>query len=94
MEIELFNENSELRKKLENSMTFQDYEYTLKKKVQLENQQQEFIEYLENEIKYWEEQEWIKLGFMKVGGEATNKVIFKKVLSRYKEIMEVKNEKD
>ena len=56
--------------------------------------QKKFIEYLENEIKYWEEQEqqWIKLGFMKFGGEANNKIIFKKVLSKYKEIIGVKDE--
>lgn len=61
---------------------------------QIKNQQKKFIEYLENEIKYWEEQEqqWIKLGFMKFGGEANNKIIFKKVLSKHKEITGVKDE--
>lgn len=52
---DLFSENSELRKKLENSMTFQDYEYTLNKKIQLENQQKEFIEYLESEMILFQE---------------------------------------
>ncbi len=91
---DLFNENSKLRKKLEKSMTFQDYEHTLNKKIQLENQQKEFIEWLENKIKYWEEQEqqWLNLGFMKFGGEANNKIIFKKILSKYKEIIGVKDE--
>ena len=91
---DLFNENSKLRKKLEKSMTFQDYEHTLNKKIQLENQQKEFIEWLENKIKYWEEQEqqWLNLGFMKFGGEANNKIIFKKILSKYKEITGVKDE--
>lgn len=91
---DLFNENSKLRKKLEKSMTFQDYEHTLNKKIQLENQQKEFIEWLENKIKYWEEQEqqWLNLGFMKFGGEENNKIIFKKILSKYKEIIGGKHE--
>ena len=49
--IDLFHENRKLRKKLENYMTFEDYEYTLNKKIQLENQQKEFIKWLENESK-------------------------------------------
>lgn len=47
---DLFSENSKLRKKMENSMTFQDYEYTLKKKIQFENRQKGLKEWLENEI--------------------------------------------
>lgn len=66
-----------------------DAEEIYKRYYAMKNQQKEFIEWLENEIKYWEkqEQQWIKLGFMKFGGEANNKIIFKKVLSKYKEII-------
>ena len=41
-----------------------------------------------NDINYWEEQEkeWIKLGFIKFGGEANNKIIFKKVLNKMQEL--------
>lgn len=45
---DLFNENRNLRKKLENCMTFEDYKYTLNKKIKLETQQKEFIKYLED----------------------------------------------
>lgn len=48
---DLFSENRNLRKKLENCMTFEDYKYTLNKKIKLETQQKEFIKYLEDEIK-------------------------------------------
>ena len=47
---DLFSENRNLRKKLENCMTFEDYKYTLNKKIKLETQQQEFIKYLEDKI--------------------------------------------
>lgn len=50
---DLFNENRNLRKKLENCMTFEDYKYTLNKKIKLETQQKEFIKYLEDEIKLY-----------------------------------------
>lgn len=45
------------------------------------------------DIKYWEEQEkeWIKLGFMKFGGEANSKIIFKKVLNKMQELEECDN---
>lgn len=45
-------------------------------------------EKLINDINYWEEQEkeWIKLGFMKFGGEANSKIIFKKVLDKMQEL--------
>lgn len=41
-----------------------------------------------NDINYWQEQEkeWIKLGFIKFGGEANNKIIFKKVLDKMQEL--------
>lgn len=47
---DLFSENRNLRKKLENFMTFEDYKYTLNKKIKLETQQKEFINYLEDKI--------------------------------------------
>jgi cell division septum initiation protein DivIVA len=45
-------------------------------------------ENLIDDINYWQEQEkeWIKLGFMKFGGEANNKIIFKKVLNKMQEL--------
>ncbi|HIS38539.1 MAG TPA: hypothetical protein IAB45_03410 [Candidatus Onthousia faecavium] len=63
-----------------------DYERT--------NQQKEFIEYLECEIDYWgkQKEEWIKLGFVKIGGEACFEIIYRKILSKYKEITGIKNE--
>ena len=41
-----------------------------------------------NDINYWHEQEkeWIKLGFIKFGGEANTKIIFKKVLYKMQEL--------
>ncbi len=45
---DVLNENRKLRKKLENCMTFEEYEYTLHKKVQLKTQQKDFIKYLED----------------------------------------------
>lgn len=47
---DLFSENRNLRKKLENCMTFEDYKYTLNKKIKLETQQKEFIKHLEDKI--------------------------------------------
>ena len=91
---DLFTENSKLRKKLEKSMTFQDYEYTLNKKIQLENQQKEFIEYLEDRIKFWKdkifenaitESDWtLTLWRNKLG-------ILEESLSKYKESIGGKN---
>lgn len=88
---DLFNENSKLRKKLEKSMTFQDYEHTLNKKIQLENQQKEFIEYLKD-----------RLCLMDIISEAEDesdrhyalirRTAYKEILSKYKEITGVKDE--
>ena len=41
-----------------------------------------------NDINYWHEheKEWIKLGFIKFGGEANTKIIFKKVLDKMQEL--------
>lgn len=87
---DLFSESSKLRKKLEKSMTFQDYEYTLNKKLQLENQQKEFIEWLEDKINFWKdkifenaitENDWtLTLWRNKLG-------ILEEILSKYKEIV-------
>ena len=54
----------------------------------LENNWNKLKENLINDINYWEEREkeWIKLGFMKFGGEANNKIIFKKVLDKMQEL--------
>ena len=54
----------------------------------LESNWNKLKEYLINDINYWQEQEkeWIKLGFMKFGGEANNKIIFKKVLDKMQEL--------
>lgn len=48
----------------------------------------ELEKWLEEEINYWEQQEeiWIKEGFMKFGGEANNKIIFKKSLAKLQEL--------
>ena len=63
------------------------------KQLQQENKQQKdnwnkLKEDLINDINYWQEQEkeWIKLGFIKFGGEANSKIIFKKVLDKMQEL--------
>ena len=47
-----------------------------------------FEKWLEEQINYWKQQEenWIKEGFMKFGGEANNKIIFKKCYDRLQEM--------
>ena len=91
-------ENQELKKKLDELQAVYNNMFKCHcNRVQVEtllSQQKEFIEWLENKIKYWEEQEqqWLNLGFMKFGGEANNKIIFKKILAKYKEIIGVKDE--
>lgn len=78
---DLFSENRNLRKKLENCMTFEDYKYTLNKKIKLEIQQKEFIKYLEDESKE----------VYRDGGLRQN--IFRQILQKYEEIIgDVKNE--
>lgn len=54
----------------------------------LESNWNKLKEDLINDINYWQEQEkeWIKLGFIKFGGEANNKIIFKKVLDKMQEL--------
>lgn len=70
-----------------NKLCLDDLEYV--KKLQQDNKElnnnwNELKEDLKTNIKYWKEQEkeWIKLGFMKFGGEANNKIIFEKVLDK------------
>lgn len=82
---DLFNENSNLRKKLEKSMTFQDYEYTLNKKIQLENQQKEFIEWLEANL---EALEMCDREFILTNNKKEIKA-YKEALSKYKKIIGV-----
>lgn len=55
---------------------------------QLKDNWNKLKEYLINDIKYWKEQEkeWIKLGFIKFGGEANNKIIFEKILNKMQEL--------
>lgn len=54
----------------------------------LEDNWNNLKEDLKNNIKYWKEQEkeWIKLGFIKSGGEANNKIIFEKILNKMEEL--------
>lgn len=64
-----------------------DLQWALKYEKQVGNWNK-LKEYLINDINYWEEQEkeWIKLGFIKFGGEANSKIIFKKVLDKMQEL--------
>jgi len=59
----------------------------------LQNNWNELKKFVEKDIKRWEDEEkkWIEQGFMKFGGEANNKIIFKKVLNKMQE-MEGNNE--
>lgn len=61
---------------------------TMSEKMDIENNWNKLKEDLINDINYWQEQEkeWIKLGFIKFGGEANNKIIFKKVLDKMQEL--------
>lgn len=74
-----------------NKLCLDDLEYV--KKLQQDNKElnnnwNELKEDLKTNIKYWKEQEkeWIKLGFMKFGGEANNKIIFEKVLDKMQKL--------
>lgn len=63
-------------------------ETLVEKTYKLENNWNELKEFVEKDVKRWEqeEQKWIEQGFMKFGGEANNKIIFKKVLSKMQEL--------
>lgn len=89
----LQKENQELKKQLEEYKSPIKYFKYANKNVTEENKQlkdnwNKLKEYLINDIKYWEEQEkeWIKLGFIKFGGEANNKIIFEKILNKMQEL--------
>lgn len=89
---DLFSENRNLRKKLENCMTFEDYKYTLNKKIKLETQQKEFIKYLEDEIKLYENdiQTFSKnynVYFSLINDLKVGKARTKDILQKYKEII-------
>ena len=64
------------------------YEQLQQENEQLKDNWNKLKEDLINGINYWQEQEkeWIKLGFIKFGGETNNKIIFKKVLNKMKEL--------
>lgn len=64
------------------------YEDTFRDYQQLKDNWDKLKEDLKNNIKYWKEQEkeWIKLGFIKSGGEANNKIIFEKILNKMEEL--------
>lgn len=79
---DLFSENRNLRKKLENCMTFEDYKYTLNKKIKLETQQKEFIKYLEDDLK----EKYRDMGY--------RHNIFREILDKYEEIIGVSDEKE
>lgn len=66
----------------------EDYEKLQQKNEKLKDNWNKLKEDLINDINYWHEQEkeWIKLGFIKFGGEANAKIIFKKVLDKMQEI--------
>ena len=68
---ELQQENQELKKQLENYKKL-GFKYLQDKNNNLENQQKEFIEYLENEITQY-------------GGYKL--ILYKEILSKYKEII-------
>jgi hypothetical protein len=74
-----------------NKLRLDDLEYVKKlqqKNEKLKDNWNKLKEDLINDINYWHEQEkeWIKLGFIKFGGEANTKIIFKKVLDKMQEI--------
>lgn len=58
---DLFSENRNLRKKLENCMTFEDYKDTLHKKIKLKTQQKEFIKFLEDNWKETQDIWYLKI---------------------------------
>lgn len=60
----------------------------LREYKQLQNNWNELKKFVEAKVKHWEEEEkkWIELGFMKFGGEANNKLIFKIVLNKMQEL--------
>lgn len=90
---DLFSENRNLRKKLENCMTFEDYKYTLNKKIKLETQQKEFIKYLENYMKQMVD-DYGSFKYDKTSVTSGEYKAYKEILQKYKEIIGVLNEKE
>ena len=89
---DLLSENRNLRKKLENCMTFEDYKYTLNKKIKLETQQKEFIKYLEDEIKELQKNKETELDYDLLKDVTTQLLDYKDALQKYKEIIGVSDE--
>lgn len=90
---ELQQENKQLQKELEEYKNPIKYFKYANKNVTEENKKlkdnwNKLKEDLINNINYWQEQEkeWAKLGFIKFGGEANSKIIFKKVLDKMQEL--------
>lgn len=83
---DLFSENRNLRKKLENCMTFEDYKYTLNKKIKLETQQKEFIKYLENYMKQMVD-DYGSFKYDKTSVTSGEYKAYKEILQKYKEII-------
>ena len=79
----IYNENCKLREEHNiTDISLLDENYKIK------DNWNKLKEYLINDINYWKEQEkeWIKLGFIKFGGEANNRIIFEKILNKMQEI--------
>lgn len=102
--IELLNENTQLKKQLEKmqnepltdrrSRIDSVLSNIYRQDKQLQNNWNELKKFVEAKVKHWEEEEkkWIELGFMKFGGEANNKLIFKIVLNKMQELEQGKDE--
>lgn len=69
-------------------ITINDKKYHLCCIEKQQNNWNELKKFVEAKVKHWEEEEkkWIELGFMKFGGEANNKLIFKIVLDKMQEL--------
>lgn len=79
----IYNENCKLREEHNiTDISLLDENYKIK------DNWNKLKEYLINDINYWKEQEkeWIKLGFIKFGGEANNRIIFEKILNKMQEL--------
>lgn len=54
-EDDLLKENRELRKKLENSFSYEEYDYQVNRNIELRKEKQELIECLKGQIKLYKE---------------------------------------
>ena len=54
-EDDLLKENRKLRKKLENSFSYEEYDYQVNRNIELRKEKQELIEYLKGQIKLCKE---------------------------------------